>query len=127
VTYWGFDVVKVSGLGGTQPATSIAFPRDGSTVSGTTRVTATASSDVGVARLELYIDGTLATSAASPVLTYSWDTSSRADGLHDLFTKVYDADGNIQRSSTVTVTVTAPDARPKATNIRRHVSRSKSG
>jgi len=127
VTYWGFDVAKVTGSGGTPLTTSITSPEHGSAVSGTARVTATASSDVGVAKIEIYIDGTLATSAASPMVAYHWDTSSLANGFHALASKAYDADGNFRTSSTVTVWVTAPDASPKSQNIRRHVSRSKSG
>jgi len=88
------------------PTTSITAPTDGSTVSGTTTVMATASDDVGVARIELYIDGALtASNTGSTQLSYAWDTTSVANGSHVLASKAYDAEGNPGVSPTVTVTV----------------------
>jgi Big-like domain-containing protein/immune inhibitor InhA-like protein len=89
----------------TPPTTSITAPANGATVSGTTTVTASAADDVGVTRVEFYVDGALrATDTAAPY-TFSWDTTAYAAGSHGLVTKAYDAAGNVGTSATVTVTV----------------------
>ncbi len=94
------------------PSAAITSPSNGSTVSGTVYVSATASDNVGVTRIEFYLDGVLKlTETASPYL-YSWDTSSLS-GNHSLLVKAYDAAGNAGQSSNVNVTVindtTAPN------------------
>ena len=90
----------------TPPTTSITAPVAGATVSGTTSVSATAADDVGVVKMELYIDGTLATSNTnSTSLSFSWNTTTVANGSHTLVSKAYDAAGNVGTSSSVTVTV----------------------
>ncbi|HYS55922.1 MAG TPA: Ig-like domain-containing protein [Thermoanaerobaculia bacterium] len=100
----------------TPPTTSITAPANGATVSGTTTVTASASDNVGVTRVEFYLDNVLqSTSTASPY-QWSWNTTASANGSHNLSSKAYDAAGNIGTSTTVTVTVsnvadtTAPTA-----------------
>jgi Bacterial Ig domain len=97
-----------SGGGGgdtTAPATSITAPANGATVSGTVSVTASASDNVGVTKVEFWLDGALrSTDTASPY-SWSWDTTAFANSAHSLVSKAYDAAGNIGTSSTVTVTV----------------------
>jgi hypothetical protein len=143
VTDFGFAVLAVTGTGGSSAVassapvsptvvspikTSITYPADGSAVSGKTRIGLSASGGEGITRTELYIDGALAASSVSTRLSYSWDTSGLAHGgSHTLVSRAYDAGANVRASSTVTVTVTAPDAGPKKQNYRRHVSRSNSG
>ena len=75
-------------------------------MSGTVTVTATASDNVGVTLLEIYIDGALKTSGMSSPLSYSWNTSGLS-GSHTIFSKAYDAAGNVGTSTTVTVTVSS--------------------
>lgn len=90
----------------TAPATSVTAPTNGATVSGATTVSATASDNVGVTKMELYIDGALKTSNTnSTSLSYSWSTTGAANGSHSIASKAYDAAGNVSTSSTVTVTV----------------------
>ena len=94
----------------TAPTTAITSPAAGSTVSGTVTVTASASDNVGVTRVELYVDGVLlATDTASPY-SASWNTAGASNGSHTLTSKAYDAAGNVGTSAGVTVTVsnTAP-------------------
>jgi hypothetical protein len=101
--------LKAAGGGGggdtTPPTTSISAPANGSTVSGTVTVSASASDNVGVTKLELYVDGGLALSGTSGPLSYSWNTTLVSNGSHTLVSKAYDAANNIGTSSTVTVTV----------------------
>jgi hypothetical protein len=107
-TFTYYDDVTVAAGGGdtTAPTTSVTAPANGATVSGTTNVTATASDNVGVTKMEIYIDGALRTSNTNATsLTYSWNTTTFANGSHSIVSKAYDAAGNVGTSSTITVTV----------------------
>ena len=87
------------------PTTAITAPLAGSTVSGTTSVSATAADDTGVARVEFYLDGVLASTDTSAPYAWSWNTTTASNGSHTLSTKAYDAAGNVGTSAGVTVTV----------------------
>jgi len=90
----------------TAPTTSITAPANGATVSGTISVTATASDNVGVTKMEIYIDGALKTSNTNATsLAYSWNTTTASNGAHTITSKAYDAANNVGTSSTVNVTV----------------------
>ncbi len=89
----------------TAPAVSIAAPLGGATVSGLTNVDVSASDNVGVARVELRVNGSLlATDTAAPY-GFTWDTSKVANGSASLVATAYDAAGNAKASSPVSVTV----------------------
>ncbi len=110
-TFFRIDDVSLqitTGTGGdtTPPTTSITAPANNATVSGTINVTATASDNVGVTKMEIYIDGALKTSNTNATsLTYSWNTTTAANGAHTIVSKAYDAANNVGTSATVTVTV----------------------
>ncbi|HEX9458570.1 MAG TPA: Ig-like domain-containing protein [Thermoanaerobaculia bacterium] len=90
----------------TPPATSVTAPANGATVSSTVSVTATASDNIAVTKMEIYVDGTLQTSNTNATsLTFSWNTTTFANGSHTIVSKAYDAAGNVGTSSTITVTV----------------------
>ena len=89
----------------TPPTTQITAPSNGATVSGTINVTATATDNVGVTSIQIYIDGVLKASGSSSPLTYSWNTTTASAGTHTIYSKAADAAGNVGTSSTVTVTV----------------------
>jgi hypothetical protein len=89
----------------TAPTVSITAPTAGSTVSGTVAVNASASDNVGVSKVEFYVDGALRATATTSPYSWSWDTTAFANGAHSLVAKAYDAAGNIGTSSTVSVTV----------------------
>jgi hypothetical protein len=95
-----------AGGGDTQaPATAITAPSSGATVSGTVSVTAPASDNVGVTRVEFFLDGALqSTDTASPY-AWSWNTAAASNGAHSLTSKAYDAAGNVGTSAAVPVTV----------------------
>src|SRR6185503_13168323 len=89
----------------TAPTTSITAPANGATISGTVSVTASASDNVGVTKVEFYRDGTLASTSTTSPYSWSFNTTSVANGSHTLQSKAYDAAGNIGSSAVVTVTV----------------------
>jgi hypothetical protein len=95
-----------SGADTTPPTASITAPANGATVSNSVTINATASDNVNVVKMELYIDGTLTTSNTnSTSLSFSWNTNSVANGSHSLVVKAYDAANNVGTSATVTVAV----------------------
>ena len=89
----------------TPPTTSITSPGSGATVSGTVTVSAGASDNVGVSRVELYVDGSLHSTDTSSPYSFAWNTTTVANGGHSLQTRAYDAAGNVGSSSVVSVTV----------------------
>src|SRR5207244_9232104 len=89
----------------TAPPTSITAPANGATVSGTFSVTASASDNVGVTKVEFYLDGALnATDTTSPYAC-SWNTTTATNAAHTLTSTAYDAAGNTGSSAAVNVTV----------------------
>lgn len=86
------------------PAVSISAPAAGASVAGTTTVSANASDNTGVAKVELYVDGALyATDTASPY-SFAWNTTQWVDGPHALKVVAADAAGNVT-SAALTITV----------------------
>jgi Big-like domain-containing protein len=89
----------------TPPTTFITSPASGATVSGTVSVSASASDNVGVTSVQLLVDGVLAGTATAAPYSFSWNTTTLANGSHTLQAQAYDAAGNVGLSSVVTVTV----------------------
>ncbi len=90
----------------TPPTTSITAPANGATVSGIVNVTASASDNVGVTKVEFYIDGALAGTDTTSPYSFSWNTTGLVNGSsHTIASKAYDAANNVGTSTTVTVTV----------------------
>ena len=89
----------------TPPVTSITSPANGATVSGSAGVTASASDNVGVTRVEFWLDGALQSTDTTSPYSWTWDTKGVADGSHSLHTQAYDAAGNRGDSTSITVTV----------------------
>jgi len=111
--------VQNSAADTTPPTCAITTPSDGVTVSGTITPAATASDDVGVSKVEFYVDDVWqATDAASPY-SFSWDTTTVSDGSHTLLAKAYDAAGHVGTATSVSVTVqnSASDSLPPAVVI----------
>jgi regulation of enolase protein 1 (concanavalin A-like superfamily) len=105
-----FDHVSVTPPGPpsdtTAPTVAITAPASGSTVGGTTVVSATASDNVGVAGVQFTLDGANL-GAEIPTAPYnaSWNTTSVANGTHALTAVARDAAGNKSTSAPISVTV----------------------
>lgn len=89
----------------TAPTTSITAPANGASVSGTVNVTASASDNVGVTKVEFWLDGALQSTDTSSPYAWSWNSSTASNGAHALTSKAYDAATNVGTSPAVTVTV----------------------
>jgi hypothetical protein len=89
----------------TAPSVSLTSPTNGSTVTGTVNITASAQDNVAVSKVEFYIAGKAVSSISASPYNYAWDTTTVANGSYQLSAKAYDAAGNIGTSSTISVTV----------------------
>ncbi len=90
----------------TPPTVSITTPLNGATVAGTTEVTATAADNVGVAGVQFQVDG-MNVGAEDTVAPYtvSWNSTTVADGPHQVTAVARDTAGNSTTSPAVNVTV----------------------
>ena len=78
----------------TPPSVTLTSPTSGATLSGTITLTASASDNVGVTRVEFYADGMALGSATVAPYSISYDTTSTSNGSHTFGSKAYDAAGN---------------------------------
>jgi len=95
----------------TPPTVNLTNPTNNQTVKGTVAVTATASDNVGVTKVQFYVDGVLASSVTASPYSYTWDTTKVANGSHILRAAAYDAAGNVGNSQ-INVTVQNADTQP---------------
>ncbi len=89
----------------TPPSVAMISPQNNAVLSGGATVIVSATDDVGVDRVALFIDGTLLAQDTTPPYEFYWDTTLGADGSYDLEAVAYDAAGNEGRSDALTVTV----------------------
>jgi len=87
------------------PSVSITSPAGGATVSGLASIQVSASDNVGVARVDLKVNGTVVASDSASPYTFSWDSKTLADGTATLVAVAYDAAGNQASSSSVSIKV----------------------
>ncbi|MFA7062148.1 MAG: Ig-like domain-containing protein [Pedobacter sp.] len=108
------NVVKI--LETVSPVVSITGPANNAKISNTVSITANASDNVGVTKLEFYLDGILKATETVEPYQYSWNTLAVSMGTHTIIAKAYDAVGNVD-SSTVSVNVVNDVTPPVITNI----------
>jgi hypothetical protein len=103
--------VTVSNTVASTLAVSITSPTASATVSGTMSVAATATDSVAISSVQLQVDGANVGSAdtTSPY-SFSWNTTSVANGSHTLTAVAKDSSGNTATSAAVKVTVNNPVA-----------------
>ena len=88
----------------TPPVVSLLSPLNGSTVSGRVTITASASDDVRVTKVDIWIDGALKATDTSAPYTLSWQTKRAARGQHRIEAKAFDGAGHVA-SASILVTV----------------------
>jgi hypothetical protein len=102
----------------TPPSVSITSPANDATVSGTITVSATAADNVGVASVQLQVDGANVGAAdTSAPYNFSWNTTSVSNASHTLTAVAKDAAGNTTTSAGVKVTVNNSDTTPPTVSI----------
>ena len=92
-------------LDGVPPTVALTSPANGATVSGTVTLSAAASDDIGVARVDFLLDGALLGSDASAPYSLAWNSSGTSNGAHVLQARALDLAGNTGTSAAVNVTV----------------------
>src|SRR3989339_1810844 len=107
------------------PTVAITAPANNATLSGSVTITATASDDNGVSRVNFYIDNILkSTDTASPY-TYSLDTTGYANGVHTIKAVATDTIAQTANAQiSVTVNNVAPVDNPPTINITAPVNNS---
>lgn len=93
------------------PVVAITSPTAASTVSGVVPVSLTASDNIGVSSVQLFVNGNSVAIDSSDPFGFSWDSKGAANGMADIYVVAFDAAGNQAQSSTVSINVanqTAP-------------------
>jgi len=98
--FWGLDNID-----GSAPVVALTAPANGSNVSGTVTLTATASDDTGIDRVEFLLDGALLGSDASAPYSLAWNTTTASNGAHVLQARAFDLLDNVGASAQVSVNV----------------------
>jgi hypothetical protein len=84
----------------TAPLITISSPKNGASLKGkSVTITASATDDVGVTKIEIYIDGSLQSTSLSDSISTRWDLRKASKGTHLITVKAYDATGNVGQSS----------------------------
>jgi hypothetical protein len=93
----------------TAPTVSIVAPTSGAIVSGTVNFAAVAADNIGVAGVQLFLDGRALGSEQLSPLSVPWDTTAVPNGVHALSARARDAAGN---TATVVLSVTVSNPLP---------------
>jgi hypothetical protein len=87
----------------TAPTVTLTAPSEGTSVSGSVNLAATATDNTGVSRVEFYDNTTLIATDTSSPYSVSWDSTKVTNGSHLISARAYDAAGNVgSDSNTVT-------------------------
>ena len=87
----------------TPPTVYITSPAAGATVGGLTKVNISATDNVGVVQVCIYVDGVTASCGSGARSFYNWNTKKATPGAHVLTANAWDAAGNMGAASPVTV------------------------
>jgi chitinase len=92
--------------GETPPLVAITSPVSGTSVprKSTVTISATATDDIGMARVDIYVNGQLTCSDATVSYGCTWQVPGAPGRTYQLQAKAYDTQGNVASSSVVTVT-----------------------
>ncbi len=90
----------------TAPTVSLSAPVANATLRGTATLTASATDNVAVVRVEFYDGATrIGTDTVATPWSFAWLTTAVANGAHTLTAKAFDAAGNSTTSAVVNVTI----------------------
>ncbi|WP_225409655.1 extracellular catalytic domain type 1 short-chain-length polyhydroxyalkanoate depolymerase [Stigmatella hybrida] len=107
------STVSVTVSGGisdtTAPTVALTSPSSGATLFGSVNLTATASDNIGVSRVDFLVDGAVVGQGTPSGSTYTltWNTAAVSAGTHTVGARAFDAAGNSAQSASVSVTVDA--------------------
>ncbi len=101
---------------GNSLSVAIVSPSTGSLVSGMVNVDVAANSSVGVAKVDLYVDGQFASSTSTSPYSFQWNTNGLS-GTHTLMAKAYDLAGGQATSTQDSISVQSQDTLPPTVQI----------
>jgi hypothetical protein len=100
---WSAPIWVTQGTGSDSAPPSVSASESGS--SGTITLSATASDNVGVARVEFYVDNVLKGSDSSAPYSLTLNSTTLTNSSHSLIAKAFDAANNSASSSSVSFTI----------------------
>ena len=86
------------------PSVSIVSPASGAHVSGTVTIAVSASDNVAVSQVAIYVDGVLKSTDTLAPYSYSWNTKKVSSGTHVIRATAWDNAGNVSYANPVSVT-----------------------
>ena len=98
---WSAPVWVTQTPGGTQDGTPPTASASVSGTAGTITLSATASDNVGVTRVDFVVDGNVKGSDTSAPYSLALDSTTLSNGSHTLVARAYDAAGNVGASGSV--------------------------
>lgn len=107
-------VTQTSSTGGNTDTTAPTVSASETGTSGTITLSASASDNVGVTRVDLLVDGAVKASKTAAPYSSTLDSTTLSNGSHALVAKAYDAAGNVGTSSSVAFSInnTVADTTP---------------
>lgn len=92
----------------TAPTVALSTPANNAVIAGgsSVTITATATDNTGVQKVDLIVDGTVKLSPTAVPYSYIWPTTGVALGAHTIQAKAYDNYGNTATTTAITVTLT---------------------
>lgn len=87
------------------PTVNLTAPANGVQVTGAVTLTAEASDDIGVARVEFFVDGAKVAVDTEAPFSAAWDSTQAPEGVHRLSARAFDAAGNLGFDDDTQVTV----------------------
>ena len=109
------------------PTVAIDLPAPGSTISGSVTVSTSANDNIGITKVELYVNGNLLATDTSQPFNFFWDTTTAANGSFQLTAKAYDAAGNTASATTLLTVNNVKDIIPPIVKILTPVDSTKIG
>jgi hypothetical protein len=103
-------VTQSTATSGDTTAPTVSASESGA--SGTITLSASASDNVGVTKVEFYVDGALKGTDTTSAYSMTLDSTTLANGSHSLSAKAYDAAGNVGTSSAVAFSVSNTTTTP---------------
>jgi formylglycine-generating enzyme required for sulfatase activity len=112
--------VKRTSSAPSNPVVHILSPGNNASIIDTATITVSATDDLGVVKVEIYIDNQLDSSRIFIVPPYRWywNVAQLPDGsLHTIYARAYDGDGNSSSTQVLTVTTHYADAAPSNVQV----------
>jgi thermitase len=92
------------------PSVAITSPSSGAILSGTVSISANASDNVGVSRVDYYLSDSLIGSSSASPHAISLDSTRYSNGSYNLQAKAVDAAGNVGQSAVLSVSISNSSA-----------------